>query len=196
MTYYVPSTPRHRGRSFSHSHPTMVAPSYPYPATGTPYSGYQTLAPSYGPGYNSGRHFVVAPSEAGRSRSRSRTRHAPGHGRSHGRSHSQHRSRSRTRTTRPHTQRRSHSTTSHRHQRPSHHVRFSMSKTERLAQFLFHTQQPGLHRPPTRITYPRQPHSPTIGERIKNFLGFGNGPRYVDQYGRPADNRGRTIHKY
>jgi hypothetical protein len=129
MAYYVPSTPRHRGRSYSLSQPSQMAgSSYPYPTT--PYSGYNQLAPSYNTGYNTPQTFYVAPSEAGRSRSRSRSRPAHSH---HGHGHSGRRSRSHHRS-HGH-QRRSHSTTSHRHQRPSHHVRFSMSKPERSAQF-------------------------------------------------------------
>jgi hypothetical protein len=137
MAYFVPSTPsRHRGRSYSLSQPPQMAgSSYPYP--NTPYSGYNSLAPSYhdNPGYNPSQTFYVAPSISGRSRgrSRSRSRSRPAHSHSHGHGHSGRRSQSHHRN-HGH-QRRSHSTASHRHQRPSHHVRFSMSKTERLAQF-------------------------------------------------------------
>ncbi|KAH9050091.1 hypothetical protein EDB84DRAFT_728644 [Lactarius hengduanensis] len=174
MSFYVPSTPsRHRSRSYSLAPPPqMAATSYPYPAT--PYSGYNTLAPNHydTPGYNNSQTYYVAPSISGRSRSRSRSRpaHGHGHGHTHRRSHSHHRHHGHGH------QRRSHSTTSHRHQRPSHHVRFSLSRNE-------------------RITYPRHS-SPTIGERILNFFGLGNNHRYVDQHGRSVDNRGRTLHKY
>ena len=129
MSYYGPSTPsRHRSRSFAM--PPAVVPSYPYPTT--PYSGYNTLAPSYydSPGYNSVQPFYVAPSISGRSRSHSRSRHAHGHG--HG--HTRHRSQSRHRH---HGHRRSQSTNSHKQHRPNQHVRFSMSRPERLAQFFF-----------------------------------------------------------
>ncbi|KAH8999401.1 hypothetical protein EDB92DRAFT_960860 [Lactarius akahatsu] len=154
MSFYVPSTPsRHRSRSYSLAQPPQMATSsYPYPAT--PYSGYNTLAPNYydTPGYNNSQTYYVAPSISGRSRSRSRSRHAHGHGHghSHRRSHSHHHHHGH--------QRRSHSTTSHRHQRPSHHQ--------------------GSHRQPPSITYPRH-HSPTIGERILNFFGLGNNHRFA-----------------
>lgn len=130
MAYFPSTNSRHRGRSYSLSQPTQMAGSYPYPTT--PYSGYGQLAPTYydNPGYNPSQTFFVAPSASGRSRSRSRSRPAHSH---HGHGHTGRRSRSHHRG-HGH-QRRSHSTTSHRHQRPSHHVRFSMSKPERSAQF-------------------------------------------------------------
>ncbi|KAI9466725.1 hypothetical protein BJY52DRAFT_11415 [Lactarius psammicola] len=113
MSFYVPSTPsRHRSRSYSLAQPTqMAATTYPYPAT--PYSGYNTLAPYYDT--PSSQTYYVAPSISGRSRSHSRSRHSHGHGHghSHRRSHSHHRHGH---------QRRSHSTTSHRQHRPSHHA--------------------------------------------------------------------------
>ena len=133
MSFYHPSP---RRRSYSLSQPShMAGSSYPYPTT--PYSGYNSLAPTYNdmPGY-SPQTFYVAPSISGRSRSRSRSRprHSHGHSHSHGHGHSQRRSRSHHRHHVP--QRRSHSTTSHRLQRPNHQVRFSMAKTERSAHLL------------------------------------------------------------
>ncbi|KAI0303112.1 hypothetical protein BC826DRAFT_330539 [Russula brevipes] len=87
-TYYVPTTPPTRGRAYS-----LTQPSYPYPAT--PYSGYNTLAPSYHgtPGMSRSATYYVTPSVSGRSRSHSRPRHSSHHHRSqhhghHRRSHS------------------------------------------------------------------------------------------------------------
>ena len=138
MTFYNPSAQsRHRSRSYSLSQPTQMG--YPYPTTSTPYSAYNSLPPTqFDPGYNTNQTFYVAPSISGRSRgrSRSRSRSRPAHGHSHGHGHSHSQRRSRSHNRHHGHQRRSHSTTSHRLQRPSHHVRFSMSKTERSAQVL------------------------------------------------------------
>jgi hypothetical protein len=50
----------------------------------------------------------------------------------------------------------------------------------------------------TTSAYSRTPtnHSPSLGARILNFFGLGNSNRYVDQYGRSVDSRGRSKHKY
>jgi len=91
-TYYVPTTPPVRGRAYS-----LTQPSYPYPAT--PYSGYNTLAPSYHgtPGMSRSATYYVTPSVSGRSRSHSRPRHSSHHHRSH--HHGHHR---RSHSARPH----------------------------------------------------------------------------------------------
>jgi hypothetical protein len=153
-TYYVPTTPPARGRGYA-----LSQPGYPYPAT--PYSGYNTLAPSYGmPGMSRSATYYVTPSVAGRTRSHSRPRHSSSH---HHRSHH-------------HGHRRSHSARPHRPSAYNHSYR----------------PQPGASY--ARNSTYRQ--SPSLGERILSFFGLGNSNRYVDQYGRSVDNRGRSKHKY
>jgi hypothetical protein len=172
-TYYVPTTPPARGRGYS-----LSQPGYPYPAT--PYSGYNTLAPSYGmPGMSRSATYYVTPSVAGRTRSHSRPRHSSSH---HHRSHH-------------HGHRRSHSARPHR---PSAYVRvFPMGDIKPC--LLTRNFQNHSYRPQPGASYVRNStyrQSPSLGERILSFFGLGNSNRYVDQYGRSVDNRGRSKHKY
>jgi len=82
---------------------------------------------------------------------------------------------------------------SHSHHRHGHHRR-SRSHQRPSTQPTYRYQtvpSASYSRAPTNYS-----NSPSLGTRILNFFGLGNGNRYVDQYGRSVDSRGRSKHKY
>ncbi|KAA1466187.1 hypothetical protein DENSPDRAFT_876315 [Dentipellis sp. KUC8613] len=181
MSYYVASTPshHHRSRTLSHSgygpQPMAYSTSQPgqyYPSTPGAYS-YDGHHRSRSLSRASNPYYTSTPLPYSSTVQAPTYLVAPSPSHHH-RSHSSHR------------HKRSHSTSSHRHRHSS-----------RPRDSGRHHHSSGHHRSYSTSQY--YGYQPTIGDRIRNFFGFGpqSRARYVDpRTGREVDRSGRPIIRY